>query len=301
MRIDSTLFASDAFLLAKRYQGCGVDITGASDEMMLAKLEATGKYVAEPKLDGIWGACFVLPHINVFVSRNQKRKSYGLETYQRPCLKPGLILIGEPAMGTQFSVERRAMLGHDIMDVHDILAEDYEDLSGLGDDDRRKRLEEWHASLDGPTAARFQIVPRFTKDFVAEYHNQHEGLVLKEKGNRPYKGDKRKVKWWVKAKKAFEADMVVMDFRLSSADTKTSEPMVESVLFGQYVNGKLKGLVWVGSMPRRWQTEFAQNFSRYHGKVGVLGHYTQFKSGSLRHPYFIRLRDDKEPHECVFK
>lgn len=301
MRFDRNLFSSDSFALEKRYQGCGLDITGASDELVLARLEAAGKHVAEPKLDGIWGACFVLPHTNVFISRNCKKKSYGLETYQRSCLKPGLLIIGEPAMGTQHSVERRAMLGHDIMDVHDILAEDYEDLSGLGDDDRRQRLEAWHASLDTATAARFAIVPRFTKDFVAEYRAQHEGLVLKEKGNRPYKGGKRKVKWWVKAKKAFEADMVVMDFRLSSADSKTAEPMVESVQFGQYVYGKLTGLVWVGSMTQHWQREFAQNFSRYHGKVGVLRHYTQFKSGSLRHPSFEHLRDDKEPHECVFK
>jgi ATP-dependent DNA ligase len=302
MKIDTGVFASDAFVFQKRYQGCGTDITGENDEALLAKYEASGEYTAEPKCDGIFCTAFILP-AHRFISRNCKEKAYGLSSHQSPTLKHGTALVGELGMGTEHAVQRRQQYGHDFMDVHDIVALEYEDVSQMGDDDRRKLLEQWHASLDPATQARFRLLPRFTCDFVQEYRAQHEGLVLKKKGNKPYVGNKRKVRYWVKAKKAFEADMVVMDFRLSSADTKSHEPMVESVLCGQFVHGTLEGLVWVGSMEQHWQRELAQNFGAYKGQVVRIRHYGQFKSGSLRHPSFHQdgFRDDKDPQDCVFK
>lgn len=295
-------FHSQAFILDKHYQGCGLDITGEDDEAMLAKLEASGKFVAEPKCDGIFATCFVKTSGNIFVSRNCKEKSYGLQTWQRPSLKPYTAIVGELGMGTEHAVERRDQLGHEFMDVHDAIVIEGRDVQQLGDDDRRKVLEDWWANLDHDTQARFRLLPRFDHDFVKEYRLQHEGFVLKEKGSRPYQGRGRKVRHWVKAKKAFEADMIVMDFRISKAETKVGEPMVESVLCGQFVNGQLEGLVWVGSMEQKWQREFAQNFGRYRGKVVRIRHYQQFKSGSLRHPSFHpdMFRDDKAPTECIF-
>lgn len=301
MKIDRNVFESDAFIFQKRYQGCGTDITGENDEALLAKYEASGEYTAEPKCDGIFCTAFILPR-HRFISRNVKEKNNGLATHQDPALRHGTILIGELGTGTEHAVQRRQQYGHDFMDVHDIVAHEYEDVSQMGDDDRRKLLEQWHASLSPASQARFIMLPRFTHDFVGEYRRQHEGLVLKKKGNKPYVGNKRKVKYWVKAKKAFEADMVVMDFRLSKADSKVSEPHVESVLCGQFVNGTLEGLVWVGSMETYWQKELAQNFGKYKGEVIRIRHYGQFKSGSLRHPSFSPdgFRDDKDPQDCTF-
>lgn len=294
-------FHSSNFILDKHYQGCGTDITGGDDEALLVKLESSGLYVAEPKCDGIFATCFFLPERNIFVSRNCLEKSYELSSWQRDSIKPYTAIVGELGMGTEHAVSRRNAYGHGFMDVHDAIVIEGRDVQALGDDDRRKVLEDWWTNLDAESKARFRLLPRFTSNFLQEYKAQHEGLVLKQRGNRPYKGGGRKVPHWVKAKKAFEIDMVVMDFRLSNADTKCHEPMIEAVQFGQIVGGRLVGLTWTGSMSHEMQREFAQNFDKYKGRVAVLRHYQQFNSGALRHASFVRMRDDKTARECVFK
>jgi hypothetical protein len=275
-------FGSKQFILQKRYQGCGINLTGDGDEALLAKYEAEGGWVAEPKCDGIWGQGFILRDRNVFTSKNMV-KNIGLEDWKRPELTEGTLIIGEPGYGSQEATERRAQLGHPYIDVFDILIINYEDVSQRGDDERRRLLERWYALLDPQTKCRFRLVPRFFKDFVQEYRNQSEGLVLKRLGDRPYTGKGRKPTHWVKCKKAYRIDMVILDWKPSSADTKQREPMVESVLCGQFVRGKLEGLVWVGSMEHWLQRDIAQNFGKYKGRVVRLRHYGQFKSGSLRH------------------
>ena len=304
MKIDPTVFSSQGFIFTNRYQGCGLDLTGPSDESFLTKSEAGGLHVAEPKLDGNWAAFFILPGSNMFITRNTNHKECGLDSYRPSCLRAGTLIIGEMGYGTEWAKKRRLAFGHDFMDVFDLLAVDYEDFSYLGDDDRRRKLEEWYASLDAPTQARFRMVPRYTTDFVKEFYAQHEGLVLKVKGAQQYKGGGRKVPHWIKCKKCDEADMVIMDMKLSDAMTKTAEPMVESIGCGQFVGGQLKLLVRVGSMTQFWQKEFAQKFNEYKGRVIRINHYGQFNSGALRHPYLPQtdvVRDDKNATECVFK
>jgi len=305
MKISRQEFASTKHILKNRYQGCGSNFSGEQDESLLREFDRSGEWWAEPKIDGWWGECHLLEDKNVFKSKNNII-CLGLEKYKKPCLKPGTILICELGYGSQNALERKAEYGHDFIDIFDIVAFEYNDITTIGDDARRVLLENWWKSLDAESKLRFRLVPRFSSNFVANYQKQHEGLVLKKRGDFPYIGKGKKVKHWIKTKKAFVTNMVLMDWKESSADTKSDVSMVESLGCGQYIDGKLQITVWVGSMEHSRSIEFARNFSKYRGKVIPVGHYGQFKSGSLRHPFVYEPKVDevmssKRPKDCVFE
>jgi ATP-dependent DNA ligase len=302
--VDPSTFVSNNFQAQMFYQGCGDAIPGDT-EAIAAELEVVekgGKYVAEPKYDGIWIAAFSDGGKNRFWSRNRNEKPYGLDNMGLPA---GTLLIGELGFGSEHALERRAKIGHDFMDVYGILYQDYKSQLGLDETDRRAILEKFHASLSGKLKEYFLLAPRFTKGFAKQLSLEHEGLVLKKaKGSdTAYQGKGLKVPHWRKAKKSFEADMVIMDINLSTAETKSSVPMVESLVCGQYVGGTLKSLVRVGSMSSAWSQEFASSFEQYKGKVITISHFGQFKSGALRHPAMKAgsgIRTDKDAKDCVF-
>lgn len=296
-KIDPDVFKSDAFQSMPFYQGCGGKIEGDMDaiEVELAKLERSGKYTIESKRDGIFCAAFSDGEKVRFWSRNQKEKPYGLNNWKLPA---GTLLVGELGFGSEYALQLRAQYGFDFCDIHDIIILDYESLMGESDQTRRAILESFVAKLDGPTRERFRLVPRWTSGFVDKFKAEHEGLVLKT-NNEPYTGRGTKVSHWIKAKKWETTEMVILSRTMSSAETKNG--LIESITCGAYVDGKLKPLVKVGSMPSDWQKEFADNFETYKGKVVELAHFGQFSSGSLRHPSFMRLRDDKDASECFFE
>jgi hypothetical protein len=300
--IPVNVFESDAFQQERAwYQGCGGKVSSASPDGLIDELndlEATGDYIAEPKLDGWWVAVFTGP-TNRFWSRSQKEKDYELADHPMP---PGCLIVGELGIGTQRAIERRAEIGHGWVDVFDLLVVDYEPIAHLSDAERRQRLEAWHAGLDAKTQARFRLVPQWDADFADHFQAEHEGLVLKRRDGGAYRGDKDKPGHWVKAKKWFEEDLVLMDVTISSADTKVAEPMAESVTCGQYVDGTLTSLVKIGAMTHDWARRFAQDFAAYEGKVIKVAHFGRMKSGSLRHPAMLDdVRDDKLAAECVWE
>lgn len=298
--IDPKIFASDEFQSLLWYQGCGTEIETDKPEDMLAKLdeyEDTGKWVAESKSDGINISTFSDGKRNRFWSRNSLEKEYGLADKPLPA---GTLITGELGAGSEHALERRAVIG-DYVDAHSILVLNHKPLLHLSETDRRAALEDFHSKLDKDLQKHFLLMPRWTKNFRAQYEAEHEGLVLKAIDGGPYIGRKTKPNHWVKAKKWFEADMVIMDIRISDAETKVAVPMTKDILMGQYVDGKLKGLSWVGSMTDAMSKEFASNFSKYKGCVAKIGHNCQFKSGALRHASFMGLRDDKDPADCVFE
>lgn len=298
--VDPKIFDSDEFQSLLWYQGCGAEIETDKPEDMLAKLdeyEATGKWVAESKSDGINISVFSDGKRNRFWSRTPLEKEYGLADKPLP---PGTLITGELGAGSEHALERRAKIG-DYVDAHSILICHYKPLLHLSEADRRDVLEDFHSKLDKDLKKHFLLMPRWSKGFRAQYETEHEGLVLKSIDGGPYIGRKTKPSHWVKAKKWFEADMIIMDIRISDAATKQTVPMTKDLLMGQYVDGKLKGLSWVGSMTDAWSKEFASNFPKYKGSVAKVGHNCQFKSGALRHASFMDLRDDKSPEECVFE
>jgi hypothetical protein len=300
-KVDPGIFATDEFQSQAWYQGCGSEIaTDKPEELLteLKKLNSTGEWFAEPKLDGIFIAIFSDGKKNRFWSRNSLEKQYGLADMPLPA---GTLLIGELGAGSEHALERRAQMGHDFVDVHGILVADYDSVIDGNEADRRVVLDAFHSSLPKKLREHFLLVPRWDTDWVSEWDAQHEGLVLKLKKGGSYIGRGTKPANWRKAKKWFEADMVIMDIRYSEAETKKDKGMTKDILCGQYVNGVLKGLTWVGSMTDDWSKKFASDFSTYKGQVMVVKHNCQFKSGALRHASMLDLRDDKDARDCIFK
>jgi len=299
-KIDHKTFISDKFQAQAFYQGCGSEIESSKPSEILEKLkeyETSGEWVSEPKMDGINITIFSDGKKNRFWSRNQLEKEYGLADMPLPA---GTVLTGELGYGSEFALQRRAKYGYDFADIFGLLIVNYKPILHLDEIERRERLEEFMSKLSPTMQERFKLVPRWTKDFVSHYNDEHEGLVLKRKDGGLYIGMGTKPAHWMKAKKWFEIDMVVMDIRYSDAETKKGKGMVKDLLLGQYCNGQLKGLTWVGSMTDAWSKEFAQNFEKYQGKVMAVKANCQFKSGALRHASMIRMRDDKEASECIF-
>lgn len=300
-KVDPGIFVTDEFQSQPWYQGCGSEIeTDKPDDLLieLKKLDKSGEWFAEPKLDGIFIAVFSDGKKNRFWSRNSLEKQYGLADMPLPA---GTLLIGELGAGSEHALERRAEMGHDFVDVHGILVADYDSVIHGNEVDRRVVLEAFHGSLNKKLREHFLLVPRWESGWVSQWDAQHEGLVLKQKSGGSYIGRSTKPSHWKKAKKWFEADMVIMDIRYSEAETKKGKGMTKDILCGQYVDGVLKGLTWVGSMTDEWSKKFASNFNKYKGNVIKLKHNCQFKSGALRHASMIDLRDDKDPADCIFR
>lgn len=281
------------------YQGCGgkvVATAAQSVESQLAGLEATGEWIAEPKRDGIWAVAFFDDTGVQFFSRTCERKPYSLDKLIVPDLF-GCALVGELGFGSQESLRRRAELGADFFDVYDLLAVDYRVVTYENDGARRHLLEGVMARSVPP---QLLPIPQYASNFVAEYAKQPEGLIIKprEEGFAYQPG--RKVKHWVKVKKDHTVDMVVMGYEVSTAETKAGKGMVEHIICGMFVDAELVPLVKVGGMPHEMQVDIVANWSKYAGRVVELKHFGQFKSGSLRHPSVVRMREDKRADACIF-
>lgn len=295
--MNKDLYRSAEFQGRAWYQGCG----GHVDERLLLQLEKDRSFVAEPKRDGIWVAAFGDTSGVKFWSRTQTPKRYSLETVTALA---GATLVGELGFGSQTAVARRTAFGHDFMDVFDVLTLDYDDaIAREPGNVRRRELTRYLAAQPLAVRRQFRLVPRWRALFDHRYAAEPEGLVLKHvEADRGYIGGGTKVDYWVKCKRSRTADMVILDWEQSTAVTKVFDgvPRVEKLSCGAYVNGALTPLVKVGAMTDELSRAIAADFERYRGRVVEVKHFGQFKSGSLRHPSLVRLRDDKRPEECVF-
>lgn len=304
-QITKELFKESNFRYREWYQGCGgkLEAEGSLSQVdKLAGLEAVGAWVAEPKRDGIWVIAFFDETGVQFYSRTQERKAYSLDKIVIPSMF-GCALIGELGYGSQESIRRRAELGIDFMDVYDVAVVDYKTVLDLKDEDRRTmrdRLMFGRMDIEHPAGKHFIATPHWTSDFTKRFNAEPEGLILKPRqGGFPYTPGSR-VKHWMKVKKDHTVDMVILGMEESKAETKIGKGMVEHLICGAYVNGDLKSLTKVGSMTHELQLEIAGKWPHHFGRVVELKHFGQFKSGALRHPSVVRLRDDKKPEDCTF-
>jgi ATP-dependent DNA ligase len=257
-----------------------------------------------------------------FISRSGKEKKQ-LVPVDLPL---GTILVGEAAYGSQTAKKRRDAVGHDFIQIHDILQYKGSELHDQLGDVRQDALNKLY---DASTTYEKYLprLPRFTSNFVEEYINQPEGLILKPKLDQPYLLTGGKVPHWMKAKKCTTNDYVILGFELSTAETKKDREMCKYITVGGYVPTRnvhpsehvygvrklqhpnnlmeesfsLISLLNVGSMHHDWCKNFAQKFDQYKDKVCEIGHFGLFDSGACRHPYFMKLRDDKFSTECMYR
>jgi len=277
----------------KAYMGCAGEIS----EVELERYEDTGEWIAEPKRDGIWGVC-VSNGSQRFFSRPGKEKEIAL-----PSLPSGTISVGELGYGSQEACLRRDKLGHDFMDVYDLLEVDGRNIESMDDNDRRKLLEDTWSAWTPVLQKHFLLNPRWDSEFRKHYEEVPEGLILKRVKGRPEHPYRRGTRnpYWVKVKKQFTVDMVIMDYELSDADSYKGKNIAKNIGCGVFKDGKLVKLVNVGNFDVRLKLDIVAKWSQYKGAVVELKTYKVFKSGSLRHPSVVRVRDDKLPEECVWE
>ena len=127
-------------------------------------------------------------------------------------------------------------------------------------------------------------------EYILEYG--YEGLVFKDSSSH-YK-DKNA---WARMKAVVEIDYICTGFRDADKGTKY-EGMVGSVL-GTLIDKDV--YVTVGGITAIQRKLFSNNPEKYIGLVFTAKGNNWYPSGAIRHPMFMRWRDDKEPEECSYE
>lgn len=141
-----------------------------------------------------------------------------------------------------------------------------------------------------------------------------EGVILKNQAG--LYGDHKS---WVKVKNEFTADVVIMGFKAAKEEstkssgetsrTKYAEAgLIGAVEFGQYHQAAPHGakeprkVGFCSGMDDATRAMFSAAPKKWTGKVMEIKHNgREPKTGALRHPRFVRLRDDKKATDCVYR
>jgi ATP-dependent DNA ligase len=124
-----------------------------------------------------------------------------------------------------------------------------------------------------------------------------EGIMLKRldavyvEGARPSSN-------WYKAKKSACFDCVILGFSKGAGKYNT---LIGAVIFGQYRDGKLVQLGQASGMTDSIRGLMSKYPEQYLGRVAEIKGMERLKSGSIRHPQFVRIRTDKRPSDCEWR
>jgi ATP-dependent DNA ligase len=258
--------------------------------------EATGNFVAEQKFDGIYCIAEVGIESPRFWSRHSKTKNYDLPRFPMPA-----VLVGELAFGSQASTDAVARAGHGFLHVFDMLQLNGESLDGLVTRERRVRIENLWDGLDGVVRDHYRIAEQRLYDFRAWYDEivgrGDEGLVLKSNPGMAWAGER--IDDWLKCKKEITVDAVLMGVEVSTS--AAWKGIAKSLIIGQYDAsgtmveiGRASGL---SAKDRRFFWEMRDELVAAQTVIEVKCNEV-FRSGSLRHPNYVRVRDDKPASEC---
>ena len=98
-------------------------------------------------------------------------------------------------------------------------------------------------------------------------------------------------------KRTVTMDYVIMGFNEGKNRLTGTLGSIEGGLF---VNGKLRKICTVGGgFDDSLRDEIWNNRDKYVGKVMEVSGKTLFDTGALRHPAFLRFRDDKSSYQCT--
>lgn len=132
---------------------------------------------------------------------------------------------------------------------------------------------------------------RIWEEFVLG-EESYEGLVFKNSKapwNAPMGRMKRNV----------TMDYVCLDVKVSDSDSYAGTG--KSLVGGLYIDGVLTKVAHgIGGLTNELRDEFFKNRDNYIGKVFEAEGKKISKRGKLRHPNFLRWREDKLPEECIW-
>lgn len=293
-----------------------MNAVGIKDESHLQELLASNHYMAQEKLDGMRAVVHVTKAGLRILSR-----SAGVQDPSRPLEKtqslPHLARLDFPGLiGTILDCEILARNmdsatlagsihskdksnGHVMIHVFDVL-------HYCGTDLMNKTLFQrfvWLLILKSRMAGRYiEFLPwaTSTEEKQSLYRrvmsNGGEGIMLKNLHATYLQGGRPVGNWW-KAKRSATFDCVVTGF--TKGKGKFNE-RIGAVIFGQYVNGKLMELGQASGMTEAIRNDMSHYPQSYIGRVIVIKGMERLKSGAIRHPQFVCMRADKQPHECIW-
>lgn len=243
------------------------------------------------KYDGIWGQALIKSgEARLYSKTGMHKETISIEP---PIFHDNkeTILIGEFMYGSQWS--KQPHLAGKFF-AFDVVVIDDEDISHLPYNQRFRRLQARVAEL-GP---RFAMIPTYHWSRLPEtwLHIEslatHEGIIVRKWSSTYYTR-------LFKLKVEVEDDFVVMDF-IEGMGKHTGR--LGALSLGQYENGVLTHVMDVGGgFSDDERDGIWADKSTYYLSVCLVRAKGRFESGALRHPNFVRFRDDKPASQCLLK
>lgn len=254
--------------------------------------ENTSDSFVQLKYDGIWARIVVENNeVKVYSKTHNLKHSFPVDKSLSFATRQPIVLVGEFMFGSQWAqrVDRAGKLF-----CFDCLVSSGEDISGLPYKDRYRQMVSHVIELGDP----FNLLPCYALTkwgglwMELTSKESFEGLIFR-KWSQPYNST-----LW-KLKREVEDDFVIL--RLNPGEGKHAGRM-GSVTVGQYDNGILVEVGEVGGgFSDATRTNWWHNPEMVLAKVMLARGKGRFESGALRHPNFIRIRDDKSPTQCILK
>lgn len=256
-----------------------------------------GRWVLEPKLDGMWVEVCVEKYALSFKSRRSIEPetvyTEGLSNIRLP-LPVGTIFCGELEAGTDRATKAFESSGFYSLHLFDIIQLGEESLRDKPQYERRQTLEFLYKEIQFLTMhipGRIQLVPSMSNLFAQRYDyyvkNGGEGVVLKDI-TAPYSSGKTDN--MVRCKEWITDDFILMEIGETDSGAPTG-------VWGQYHNGKL---VYVMRAQPLKDMDVLKPEHCGHLVAEFRGCGRQ-SSGTLRSAQFIRRRRDKPMKDCILK
>lgn len=198
--------------------------------------------------------------------------------------------------------------------VFDCLFYKGKDLRGEPLDERRLWLSRAVQEWENKYAHQAQVAREHKLAFLHKiWAEGGEGVILK-RNDSLYMSQNL----WVKVKREFTADVVIMGYAEPDAEsvkvngqvsvTKFKERgWIGAVIGGQYKDGELTEVARVSGMKDTLREDFSKTTNKslygnqkYVGMVMEIQANEREPSGRFRHPRFSRLRPDKNLGDCIF-
>lgn len=252
----------------------------------------TKDFCFQLKYDGIWARVIVHDdQYNIYSKTGQHKLTNRLPN--RQLFPLGHTLIGEYMMGSQWSQdpERKGKLY-----VFDCVSYDEADVSQLPYNQRFKLAK---SVVDHIQDTRVEMVRTYNTDRLSAVYLDisnslsWEGLVMRE-WRSTYYTTLTKLKLFV------EDDFVIMG--MTAGEGKNLGYMGAMIVGQMDPKGELVEVMHVGGGFTQWERQlFWSKREEMNNKVVLCQGKARFTSGALRHPNFIRVRDDKLASQCILK
>lgn len=174
-------------------------------------------------------------------------------------------------------------------------------------------LEIWQNKVNGITDGGVYPIPRITKDKEEYYYKilsaGGEGIILKNLDSFYMLGERKK-ECWLKMKKSRTWDVVICgfsqpdQFSIDSTGKQIinkyyAKKWIGAIEFGIYRAGVLEPLGKTSGIDEKLRKDMSENPGSYLQRVIEVEGQELTPDGKIRHPRFLRIRDDKGAKECT--